>query len=291
MTRRIRQSAERGYVMLYIVALLGVLAMAAYRIVPQYAFDARRDREEELLFRGEAYRKAIQLYVRKLGRYPNSLEELQDTNNTKFIRKLYEDPMTEEGEWRLIHIGPGGTFPDSKVKGSGTQPGNLGSLPLSNPGGPLTPPGDITGQTGVGRNPPDRATGPTFGGGAIAGVASMSEEQSIRTYQDQTTYDMWEFLFDYRTDPLTAAAGGAGGAGGGAGGTGGPGGPAGQGGPGGPSGPGGFPGRTGAPGFPGTPGVPPPRFGGFGGTGQQPFGTTPGPNSEGQTQPQGQKRF
>src|SRR5690242_5192670 len=79
---------DGGYVMLVIVAMLAVLAVAIYKIIPQYAFDAQRDREEELIFRGESYRTAIQLYVRKFGRYPNSLEELVSTNNTRFIRKL-----------------------------------------------------------------------------------------------------------------------------------------------------------------------------------------------------------
>src|SRR5689334_1095228 len=70
------ERSDRGYVMLAIVAMLAVLAVVVYKIIPQYAFDARRDREEELIFRGEAYRTAIQLYIRKFGRFPNTLEEL-----------------------------------------------------------------------------------------------------------------------------------------------------------------------------------------------------------------------
>ena len=192
---------QQGYVMLAIVAMLAALAVALYKIVPQYAFQAQRDKEEELLFRGEAYRQAIQNYVRKFGRYPTSLDELLETNNLRFLRKLYKDPMTEDGEWRLIHVGPGGVITDSKVMGgaSGTTTGlPQSTMRFSNPGG------DASGQARADGRNPDRPA-PNLGGGAIAGVASMSEEQSIRIWNDQTTYDKWEFIYNFRTDPIAMA--------------------------------------------------------------------------------------
>lgn len=202
--------AERGYVMLLIVATLAAMAMAMYRIIPQYAFQAQRDKEEELIFRGEAYRQAIQLYVRKFGRYPGTLEELVQTNNIRFIRQLYKDPLSEDGEWRVIHIGPGGTFPDSKVlTSSGTV--NTGLTPstmtLSNPGAPLGPaPGeskDISQQGSADGRTPNRQAQSV--GGAIAGVASFSEQSSIRIWNEQTSYDKWEFIYNYRNDPIAMA--------------------------------------------------------------------------------------
>jgi type II secretory pathway pseudopilin PulG len=209
--RGLRHGGERGYVLLVIVALASMLIAVVYRIMPKYAFEAQRDREEELIFRGESYRQAIQLFVRKFGRYPTSLDDLVETNNTRFIRKLYKDPMTEDGEWRLIHIGPGGTFPDSltggatQTSGGGTQKTatNLSTVPTTPTGARLAPqPTDPAMQGSAGRPNPNRPTGPTFGEGAIAGVASMSEQDSIRVWNDQTSYNKWEFIFDYRGDPV-----------------------------------------------------------------------------------------
>ncbi len=37
--------------------------------------------------------RAIQHFYKKFGRYPNSVEELQNTNNLHFIRKRYTDPV------------------------------------------------------------------------------------------------------------------------------------------------------------------------------------------------------
>lgn len=194
-----RSPKQSGYVLLAIVATLAAMAVAMYRIIPQYAFQAQRDKEEELIFRGEAYRQAIQFYVRKFGRYPNSLDELVNTNNIRFIRKLYQDPMTEDGEWRLIHMGPGGTFPDSKLLGTGGGSATTGLPPSAMQLGSAGDK-DITEQGSSDRPNPDRPASTL--GGAIAGVASYSEEKSIRIWNEQDSYDKWEFIYNFRNDPI-----------------------------------------------------------------------------------------
>ena len=90
------------------------MAIGLMQALPTALVQTQRDREEELIFRGEQYRRAVQMYVRKFGRYPNSLDDLEETNGVRFLRRRYRDPVTGEEEWRMIHIGPGGTFPDSK---------------------------------------------------------------------------------------------------------------------------------------------------------------------------------
>jgi hypothetical protein len=80
------------------------------------AFEAQRAREQLLIDRGEQYQRAIQLYFRKLRRFPASLEQLEDTNNFRFLRRRYRDPLTGKDEWRLIHIGPGGMLTDSRTQ-------------------------------------------------------------------------------------------------------------------------------------------------------------------------------
>lgn len=39
-----------------------------------------------------------------------------------------------------------------------------------------------------------------MGGGGIAGVASKSEDPGIKTYNDRSKYNEWEFVYDPRKD-------------------------------------------------------------------------------------------
>jgi type II secretory pathway pseudopilin PulG len=89
----------------------GVANLATSRIV-------QADREEELMFRGQAYRKAIQHYYAVAGRYPRTLDELlKDPRSAHrtYLRAVYGDPMAsgegekkENGGWRLLRAADGG---------------------------------------------------------------------------------------------------------------------------------------------------------------------------------------
>jgi hypothetical protein len=116
MTSRSRKSSESGFALLLVFALAGTIAIYLYMELPRVAFEAQRNREQLLIERGEEYKRAIQLYVRKIGRYPGRIEELESTNNVRFLRRRYKDPMTDKDEWRLIHVGPGGVLTDSLVQ-------------------------------------------------------------------------------------------------------------------------------------------------------------------------------
>jgi hypothetical protein len=48
-----------------------------------------------------------------------------------------------------------------------------------------------------------QGAGSTFGGG-IAGVASKSEARGIKVVAERENYNEWEFVYDYRKDPLIA---------------------------------------------------------------------------------------
>ena len=104
---------ERGFALLLIFALAAAVALLLYRELPRVAFEAQRDKEQLLIQRGESYQRAIQLFVRKFKKYPAKIEDLEETNQIRFLRKRFIDPMTGKSEWRLIHMGPGGVFTDS----------------------------------------------------------------------------------------------------------------------------------------------------------------------------------
>lgn len=112
-----RRNPESGYALLFVYAMAASLAIMLYMEMPRVAFEAQRDKEQLLIDRGEQYARAIQLYVRKYNRFPPDVDALEKTQNLRFLRKQYVDPMTGKNEWRVIHVGPGGVFTDSKVYG------------------------------------------------------------------------------------------------------------------------------------------------------------------------------
>src|SRR5579872_2308383 len=105
--------SERGFAMLFVFVMAAAVAIILYRDLPRVAFEAQRNREDVLIARGEQYTRAIQLYVRKFKKYPGKIEDLEETNQIRFLRKRYIDPLTGKSEWRMIHMGPGGVFTDS----------------------------------------------------------------------------------------------------------------------------------------------------------------------------------
>lgn len=110
-----RGRGEDGYAVLLVFAMAATVAISLYLELPRAAFEAQRDKEQLLIDRGEAYSRAVQLYVRKFNRYPADFDALNNTQGIRFLRRQYSDPMTGKDEWRVVHVGPGGVFTDSLV--------------------------------------------------------------------------------------------------------------------------------------------------------------------------------
>lgn len=108
-----RPRRDSGFALLLVFAMAAIMGMMLYLELPRASFEAERIREEVLIQRGEEYKHAIKLFFRRFQRYPPTLEALENTNNIRFLRRRYKDPMTGKDEWRLIHAGPGGIFTDS----------------------------------------------------------------------------------------------------------------------------------------------------------------------------------
>ena len=151
-SRRQRGESERGFALLVVFLIAAGIMISLYLEIPRVAFESQRNREEMLLERGEQYSRAIEVFYRKNKRYPGKMEDLENTNNLRFLRKRYKDPLTGKDEWRIIHMGPAGQLADSLVEkpgqagqqlaGSGQpgqtglsgQPGQTGAIGV--PGGP-----------------------------------------------------------------------------------------------------------------------------------------------------------
>ena len=202
--RRQTHSRQRGYVLLVILLMLVIAMLALLSMAPAIAQQIRREREEELIRRGRQYAVAIKRFYKKFGRYPTTLEELENSNRMRFLRRRFKDPMTESGEWRLIRFGEVKTTPTGlfgKPLNVGVPAAALGtpaSALATNPGTGTT--GTTGGQQRSGGSRSDSLSGRVFGGGPIVGVASTSDAESIKTLNGKSRYNEWEFFYDPRFD-------------------------------------------------------------------------------------------
>ena len=215
-----QRRAESGYALLLAVFMVASLLIFSAAVTPNILFQGRREREEEMVFRGEQYKRAIGLYFRKFGRYPTKIEDLtMSTNGVRFLRQAFPEPMNKaDGSWRFIFIGPGGQLIGSlrrtsllqSVMGMPTLPGATPAGAISQPigspntmpgiggagfGGPqanLSNSGAMPGSLGA---QPQPLTGDVLGGNII-GVASKVKQASLRVYEGGDTYEMWEFIWN-----------------------------------------------------------------------------------------------
>jgi hypothetical protein len=95
--------------MLTLVLAMALMIIFAAVIVPSITFDIKRDREEEMIHRGVQYSRAIRAYYKKFGRYPTKIEDLESSNNLRFLRKRYKDPENCKNgkcaDFKLLHFG------------------------------------------------------------------------------------------------------------------------------------------------------------------------------------------
>jgi hypothetical protein len=139
---------ERGYALLFVFLMASVVALYLYMQLPRVAFESERDKEQTLIDRGEQYKRAIQLYVAAVKKFPQKIEDLEDTNNKRYLRRRYIDPMTGKDEWRLIHVNAAGQLTDSLVQAPPCAPGqNPGSSPTGSTPGSATSTGTSSSNT------------------------------------------------------------------------------------------------------------------------------------------------
>ncbi len=212
--RRARRG-EAGYNLVVLVIAILLLNVAVAAMLPLWSTQIRREKEEELIFRGLQYAEAIRLFQTRFQRFPTTLGELVSVQ-PRCIRQLWKDPMTDDGKWAPIYQGQGTPLipsfapPSGRAStrfGAGPVPSETngpdasagGANPAGNPGAPGSPGAPSFGQ------PPD-----TVEAGPIVGVHSRSTRQSIEVWNGQQQYDQW--LFTYNLLSIRGPAGGPGGA-------------------------------------------------------------------------------
>ncbi len=141
-----------------LMLMVALAALALLAVLPDMAQQIRRDQEEEMCHRGTQYMRAIQHFYKKFGRYPTRLEDLESTNNLRFLRKRYKDPLQsdrqgKEKDFKLLHM------QDISLNNGPS----LGQVP-----------GMGTPNLGPGQNPLTQPNPSAFGGGAAAGGAGAA---------------------------------------------------------------------------------------------------------------------
>jgi type II secretory pathway pseudopilin PulG len=205
-------------------ALLVAMSITAVMMtvaMPVWKHQVRREREAELIFRGQQYVHAIGLFQRKYANaYPPNVDVLVEQ---RFLRKKFKDPITND-DFAVLPAGAAAAAPGQQVDpgqvsaGRGQGPGGTVALQPSQmqgrgggagPGGSGGPggPGSAGASPLRGVSP---IGSPGAGGGTTAGVggvASKSKDQSIRLYNGRGHYNEWTFV--YQPQVQQAGQGGA----------------------------------------------------------------------------------
>jgi len=221
-----RASRERGYVLLTLMLFVALLTVGLLAVVQNIEFQIRRDREEELIHRGAQYSRAVRRFFTKFKRYPGSIEELESTNNVRFLRKRYKDPITGK-DFKLLYLnevaafnrvaGVAETPPAALPKGSdpggrtaGVESGGSAEDPITGTESAKSERQSDPSPVDASQTDPNGADAPAAGsdpkevtvlhGVPIVGVASLSHEKTIREFNNKNHYNQWQFIFNPGSD-------------------------------------------------------------------------------------------
>jgi type II secretory pathway pseudopilin PulG len=172
------------------------MAILMTAVMPVWKQDAQREKEAELVFRGQQYVHAIQLYQRTVGpgAYPPSFDFMVQQ---KFLRKRYKDPITNSDFLPL----PGAAQANVPGAPAGGAAGSTTAISTSTSTG--TNGGSTTG-VAIPLTPTADGSAP----GGVAGVMSKSTDKSIRIFNGATHYNEWLFRALAQPQNGRGAAGG-----------------------------------------------------------------------------------
>ncbi len=169
LTGRARSLGQRGYALLVVMFLLALLVLTTITVAPNVLTDGRREKEKEMVWRGNQYVRGIKRYYMKMHRFPVEIDDLvKPKTGIRFMRQAYKDPMNDvDGSWRLIYVGPNGQLIGSlkaQVPGApGMSVSGFGASPSASNSGSSSFGGSSFGQSSFG--------GSSFGGSSSGGTA------------------------------------------------------------------------------------------------------------------------
>lgn len=185
---RWRGYAEAGYAMAALLVGMAVMAIMLSVAMPTWSQMIRRDKEEELIFRGTQYARAINQYQRKFANAsPANLDVLIEQ---RLLRKKFRDPLSpsKDGEFQMLYL---------SNQAQGSRGGGFGAVG-GGAAGRGTGTGSATGPSTSGApgeiSPGATTSYSTTPSGGIVGVTSKNTGASIKVYKGKKRYNEWQFV-------------------------------------------------------------------------------------------------
>ena len=108
-----KRAGQQGYALVLVVFLLALAVIATATVAPNIIVNGRREKEEEMIWRGKQYVRGIRLFVRYsqmhggVTKFPTSMDDLvKNKVGIRFMRQAYKEPMnTVDGSWRFFMWG------------------------------------------------------------------------------------------------------------------------------------------------------------------------------------------
>lgn len=110
---------QRGFTYLAVLFLVAIMGAGLAAVATVWQMMLQREKEQELLFIGHQFRRAIGLYYERTPgaakQFPADLGQLlrddRYVTNQRYLRRIYDDPMTGRAEWGLVKT------PDGRIMG------------------------------------------------------------------------------------------------------------------------------------------------------------------------------
>lgn len=107
--------AQRGFTYIAVLIFVAIMSVGLAATAEVWHTALKRENETQLLFVGGQFRKALVMYYLHApgpaNRYPASLEDLlkdpRYPQTKRYLRKIYDDPMTNSTHWGLLKAANG----------------------------------------------------------------------------------------------------------------------------------------------------------------------------------------
>jgi len=104
---------SRGFTYMTVLFIVAVISAGLALVGEVWETAAKREKETELLFVGNEYRKAItRYYLAGKNQYPRAVEDLmkdpRQPGTVRYLRRNYTDPITGKVEWGIVKGSDGG---------------------------------------------------------------------------------------------------------------------------------------------------------------------------------------